>query len=161
MNIKEENLSMDRIPQIQKEWIELDTAMDNHYKSHNYNVSFEYYKEHISPLIERMEYLETLERVIRRFNVKVGDGVTIYLWSDSHAATVIKRTKYSITVQQDKAIRTDNNGVSESQEYRYERNPRGEVTTYRWSNKYGCFCNSGDQSIKIGNGRHEYYDYSF
>lgn len=161
MNIREEILTMDRIPQIQKEFKELDALMDEHYKSQNYHVSFEYYKEHISPLRERMDYLESLERRIRKFNVKVGDGVTIYLWSDSHAATVIKRTKYSITVQQDKAIRTDNNGISEHQEYRYERNPRGEITTYRWSNKYGCFCNSGDQSIKIGNGRYEYYDYSF
>jgi hypothetical protein len=161
MTIKEEKLTMDRIPQIEKELKELDDLITEHYKKNDFNISHEYYKEHISPLHDRMDYLERLKNRIIRFNVKVGDGVTIYLYSDSHAATVIKRTKYSITIQQDRAIRIDNNGMSESQEYRYERNPKGEITTYRWSNKYGCFCNSGDQSIKIGNGRYEYYDYSF
>lgn len=35
--------------------------------------------------------------------VKVGDGVTINLWSDRHAATVIKVTAKTVTVRRDKA----------------------------------------------------------
>ena len=46
---------------------------------------------------------EEAEIMLHPFNVKVGDGVTICLWSDRHAATVIKVTKSSVTVRQDKA----------------------------------------------------------
>ena len=51
---------------------------------------------------------ESIERV-KKFNkltpatVKVGDGVTINLWSDRHAATVIKVTAKTVTVRRDKA----------------------------------------------------------
>ena len=36
-------------------------------------------------------------------NIQVGDGVTVNLWSDRYAATVIKVTKSSVTVRRDKA----------------------------------------------------------
>lgn len=93
--------------------------------------------------------------------VKVGDGVTLHLWSDSHAGTIIKTTKYSFVWKRDKAIRVDKNGMSDCQTYEYERDPEGEETTFRWSKKYNCYCAGCDQSIKAGKGRHEYYDYSF
>lgn len=34
---------------------------------------------------------------------KVGDGITISLYSDAHAYTIIKRTAKTITIQRDKA----------------------------------------------------------
>lgn len=92
--------------------------------------------------------------------VKVGDGITLCLYSDSHAYTVIKRTAKTITIQQDKAIRTDGFGLSDYQTYRYEPNKTGEIMKIRWSNKYERWSiPSGYRGILLG--RHEYYDYSF
>lgn len=90
--------------------------------------------------------------------VEVGDGVTLNLYSDSHACTVIKRTAKTLTVQRDNAKRIDNNGMSDSQEYEYTPNENGNIEVVRWSNKYNCWmwC---DKAISMG--RHEYYDYSF
>jgi len=88
---------------------------------------------------------------------KVGDGATICGWTDRHAATIIKVTRCTVTVQQDKATRIDNNGMSECQIYQYEADPKGSVHTFRktkngWKSKgYG---------LLIGH-RQEYYDYSF
>lgn len=106
--------------------------------------------------------------------VKVGDGVTIHLYSDAHAGTVIKKTKTTITVQQDKAT-IDPNFKPEfivggfaghctnqhEQTYTYERNPNGNVTVYRWSKKYNRYQGGGDGSIIVTKGRREFYDYNF
>ena len=104
--------------------------------------------------------------------IKVGDGVTVWLWSDRHAATVIKVTKSSVTVQQDKAILDPNfkpewipGGFAghcvnqDEQTYTYERDPNGRIYTFRWSNKYGQYGQPGD--LTLGKGRHEFYDYNF
>jgi hypothetical protein len=63
---------------------------------------------------------------------KVGDGATILCWSDRHAATVIEVTKNGkcVKVQRDKATRTDNLGMSDSQSYTYAPNPEGSVSVY-------------------------------
>lgn len=103
--------------------------------------------------------------------IKEGDGITINLWSDSHAYTVIKRTPSTITVQRDKAILDKNfkpewiaGGFAghctnqDEQSYTYERNEKGEVLTLRYSKKYGRFMYL-EKSISIG--RHEFYDYNF
>lgn len=103
--------------------------------------------------------------------IKEGDGITINLWSDSHAYTVIKRTPSTITVQRDKAILDKNfkpewiaGGFAghctnqDEQSYIYERNEKGEVLTLRYSKKYGRFMYL-EKSISIG--RHEFYDYNF
>ncbi len=49
----------------------------------------------------------------------------------------------------------------DEQSYTYERDPNGEITKCYWSEKKGRFTTGGDQSIKIGPGRHEFYDYNF
>lgn len=58
----------------------------------------------------------------------VGMPCTIRIGSDRHPATVIfvssKGSK--IVVREDTAIRTDQNGMSESQVYRFEPNPAGQ-----------------------------------
>ena len=163
-DIKKEELKIERLPELKERFEELEKQIDEMYTrkiKNNEECGFEWYKKEVYPLKEEQEYIERLINRIKRFNVKVGDGVTIHLYSDSHAGTVIRRTAKSITIQQDKAIRIDNNGVSESQEYRFERDENGWISTHRWSDVYGAFRSSGDQSIGITNGRYEYYDYSF
>lgn len=91
-------------------------------------------------------------------------GATVYFFSDAKAATVIYAQGRRISVQLDKAIRTDSNGMSEMQEYRYERNPEG--TVYRFTlRKNGRWVRVGDTmgdglvlSLK---GRYHYHDFSF
>jgi hypothetical protein len=118
-----------------------------------------------------MDRLENEIMREERREVEIGDGVTVCLWSDRHAGTVIKRTKSTITIQYDKATldpkfkpefvaggfagHCTNQG---EQTYTYEKNPKGDIETYRWSEKYGRFKN-GD--VRIINGRREFYDYNF
>jgi len=93
---------------------------------------------------------------------QVGDGVTMAGWTDRHAATVIKRTPKTVTVQQDKATRSDSNGMSDAQSYTYERDPEG--ATYRFSLRAnGTWRKVGDsdKGMRMVAGRREYYDYSF
>jgi len=59
-------------------------------------------------------------------------GCTMTLYSDRHAGTVVAvPAKDRILVQEDTAIRTDSNGMSDSQTYRYEKNPRGKLFVFR------------------------------
>lgn len=90
---------------------------------------------------------------------KVGDGATILMWTDRHAATIVKVTPCTVSVQRDKAIRTDANGMSESQSYRYEPDPDAEVEVFR-KTKRGWRKSGGGAALLIGD-RDEYYDYSF
>lgn len=60
----------------------------------------------------------------------IGNGATIYWWSDRHGGTLIdvitkKNGRRYIVVQEDHAKRTDKNGFSESQTYEYTPNPQG------------------------------------
>ncbi len=63
---------------------------------------------------------------------EVGMGCTIGIGSDSYAATVISISPsgHQLTVQHDKATRTDNNGMSGSQVYEYERDPNGSTMKF-------------------------------
>lgn len=88
---------------------------------------------------------------------KVGDGATICMWSDRQACTVIKVTRCTVTVQEDKAIRTDTNGMSECQTYRYEPDP--DVATYVFRKTKNGWKSKG-LGLLIGVRCH-YYDYSF
>ena len=95
-----------------------------------------------------------------------GMGCTMLMWSDRHAATIIdvSKTGKSITVQRDKATRTDECGMSDAQSYSYEADPDGSTQVFtlrkngRWVRK--------DDGMKSGTGlligaRREYHDYSF
>lgn len=112
-----------------------------------------------------------VERALTPATANVGDGVTIHLWSDAHAATIIKKTKTTITVQHDKATLdpnfkpefvaggfaghcTNNN----DQTYTYERNENGTIETFRWSKKNNRYQND---SIRVTKGRREFHDYNF
>ena len=120
-----------------------------------------------------MEHIDKVaEYLICPANIKVGDGVTVHLYSDAHAATVIKVTACSVTVQYDKATLDPNfkpewiaGGFAahctnqDEQTYTYERNPKGRIETYRWSNRYGSYGTPGN--LRLTKGRHEFYDYNF
>ena len=103
-------------------------------------------------------------------NVKVGDGVTVHLYSDAHAYTVIKRTANTLTLRRCKATHADGwkpeyipGGFSvicindEDQRWQYEEDEDGEIVKANWSKRgfrvYG--------SCYVTFGRHEHYDYNF
>lgn len=95
----------------------------------------------------------------------IGMGATILFYSDRQAATVIEVVSPSkITVREDSAVRTDSNGMSESQEYRYAENPSGRVLVFT-KRKNGAWYMEGDRMrngtiIRLGV-RDAYHDYSF
>lgn len=62
----------------------------------------------------------------------VGMGGTILMWTDRVAVTVIavNTNKTRVVVQEDLAVRTDSNGLSEVQSYAYRPNPNGRTTVF-------------------------------
>lgn len=92
---------------------------------------------------------------------EVGMGATICAWTDRYAGTVIKVGPYGKTViiQEDKAERTDNNGMSESQHYSYSADPNGRIFKARYG-KRGWRVIGGGYGVVIGT-RCKYHDYSF
>jgi hypothetical protein len=102
---------------------------------------------------------------------RVGEGATIILWTDRIAATIIEvRTPGLIVIQADNAVRTDKNGMSETQDYRYEPNASGATYVVRkrkngqWkvseSKTYSATGHLGGSTVRIGE-RNHYHDYSF
>lgn len=133
-----------------------------------------FWDEHGWPLNQKKKELEDEYHKELNREIEVGDGVTMYLYSDRKAYTVIAKTAKTITIQRDKAIRDPNfkpewvpGGFSaicvnsNDQNWTYERNPDGEIIRCRWSEKNGRYQTGSDGSIAIGRGRHEYYDYNF
>lgn len=112
------------------------------------------------------------ERHLTPANAKVGDGATVYLYSDSHAGTIVKVTKRSVTVRRDKAT-LDPNFKPEiipggfcghctnqnEQSYTYEPDENGALTTIYWSKKHNRYGLPGNP--QLGKGRHEFFDYNF
>lgn len=114
----------------------------------------------------------TEEEIAERFNVKVGDGVTVCWYTDSNSYTVIKRTPKTITIQRDKAVLKPtfkpefseggfiaNCTNNEKQEWVIEPDPNGHTMIAHWSNVNQCW--QIDKYTPIVNGRFEYYDYNF
>jgi len=99
-------------------------------------------------------------------NPELGMGATILMWTDRIAATVVhvSRSGREIDVREDHAVRTDDNGMSESQDYEYSRNPNGRVHTYtlrkngRWVRQGESM--KGGQRLLLGQ-RRAYHDFSF
>jgi hypothetical protein len=90
-------------------------------------------------------------------DVHVGCAATVIFARDLHGATVIKVTPKTVTVQIDKAIRTDTNGMSDQQSYIFERNPKGAIYRF-WKTKWGW--SARGMGLRIGD-REEFYDYTF
>lgn len=118
---------------------------------------------------------ENKEKIEKIDNAKIGDGLTVSLWSDAHAGTIIKRTEKKIWIQRDEATLldkpeflvggfaghcTNNRGLK----YSYETDPNGSITLIT-KRKNGNWKRAGSAMISIGGnvyvGRHEYYDYNF
>lgn len=91
---------------------------------------------------------------------EVGMGATVLSWTDRHAATITEVKGKRVTVRLDEAIRTDKNGMSESQTYEYKSNPDGMEMTFslRKNGQYKLV--GGGKVLAVGERRH-YRDYSF
>lgn len=97
---------------------------------------------------------------------QVGDGATICSYSDRYAGTVISvsASGKKMVVQRDKAIRTDNNGMSDSQQYEYSRDPQG--ARYEFSLRSNGYWIEVGAPMRQGllcwvGARRAYYDFSF
>jgi hypothetical protein len=93
----------------------------------------------------------------------IGMGATILCWTDRHAATIVEVSAKRVGIRQDEAIRTDTNGMSDSQQYEYK--PGNGPVTYYTLRKNGAWVREGEpmkggQRITIGV-RDEHYDFSF
>lgn len=118
-------------------------------------------------------------------DLPVGAGVTVRVYTDCHAYTIIKKTAKTMTLRQDKATRDPNwkpefipGGFAghctnqHEQTYTYEENPDGaeiKISLRTWTDYTGhtrrAWKQSGCGTHNIGGsvsaGRREYYDYNF
>jgi len=97
---------------------------------------------------------------------EVGMGATEYMWSDRHAYEIIAvKDDRHITVRRYKYIRTDDRGMSDWQDYKYESDPDG-CTKELFLTAKGAWRERID-GRRLGSSRwgigvaDEYYDYSF
>lgn len=105
-------------------------------------------------------------------NIRVGDGVTVNLWSDRYAATVIAVTKRSVTVRRDKATLDPGfkpewvaggfvgHCINQSEQtYTYEPDVNGDEYSFCWSRRHQRYEQTNGPTLSKG--RHEFYDYNF
>lgn len=94
----------------------------------------------------------------------VGMGGTLHWYSDRTPCTVVAVSKglHKIVVQEDRAIRTDKNGMSEVQSYLFETNPDGAkyTLTRRRDGRYVVAGRGRSGSLTLG-ARGCYHDFSF
>lgn len=105
---------------------------------------------------------------------RVGDPATILGYSDRRAGTVdsVDAERGIVFVRLDHSHRTDSNGMSDAQTYRYERNPYGSISAYKYSRKKnswleayrnpmtGRYVLTDSTRLCIGH-RSTFYDYNF
>ena len=101
----------------------------------------------------------------------VGMGATVLSWTDRHAATIVEviSPKF-IAITYDTAERTDNAGMSESQEYVYTSNfddakrfvklDKNNAWRPVSKNQNGNFVYDNGNGLRIGE-RRSYHDFSF
>lgn len=102
-----------------------------------------------------------------------GDGATLNMWSDrqAHTITAVSPSGKTITLQRDRATRTnqDTDQFSpggfvghthspEGQKYSYSPDLTGRVFQARWSEKFQSF-RASSQTVTAG--RHEHFDHNF
>lgn len=111
-----------------------------------------------------------LAEISKSAEPKVGDGATVLYYSDRHAGTIEsvetnrKGVVIAAVVREDKATRTDTNGMSECQTYKFEPNPEGRTWTFT-KRRTGQWVQKGDAArnglcCQFGH-RNAYHDYSF
>ena len=95
---------------------------------------------------------------------------TVFYYTDSHVYEVVKVEKQNhIFIRRMKAIRVDNNGMSEMQKYKFESDFNRKIIELKFSYKHwkqvitDKFTNAKRlENINISFGiAKEYYDYSF
>jgi hypothetical protein len=102
----------------------------------------------------------------------INEGATICYAKDRHAGTVVAydHIRKIVTVQQDKATRIDNNGMSDSQDYRYETDENGALYHFKFKNGKWVEVMKSDKGrwkqMRSSNGiiigeRDEFYDFTF
>jgi hypothetical protein len=95
-------------------------------------------------------------------DIVIGMGATISCGSDSYPATIIQITQNGkrIVLQEDKAVRTDKNGMSECQKYDYTEDSAGRIyiATLRKDGHYRI--TGTTQNVFVGQ-RRKHYDFSF
>ena len=98
---------------------------------------------------------------------EVGMGATVLCYTDRRAGTIVQAA-YSgdFTVREDRAIRTDDNGMSEAQTYRYEPDPNGRLYHFRVVRRGKAAGQYREDGRKDGNRvlighRDAYHDFSF
>lgn len=156
-------LDINRIKELEAENEELEKKIHDHYRAKGaIESTLEWYRTNIKPLDERIEQNKKEMIIIKATNISVGDGISLSPYSDWDAYTVIERREtpkgFVLTVQEDEAIRTDKNGASDCQTYKFERNENGRICTIKWNAKKQWFTADG---YTVALGRHSYYDYSF
>lgn len=102
---------------------------------------------------------------------EIGDGATWLIWTDCVACTVVavSGTGHKVTVQRDRATRTDDRGAfDERQEHTFEPDPGGEMLRFSrrtLSDGRSIFkmvgTRTGEQGNTLGHGRREYRDPCF
>jgi hypothetical protein len=97
---------------------------------------------------------------------EIGMGATILCWTDRLAGTITEvGHNGAFLVREDKAARTDNNGMSEAQAYTYEPDPQGRTWTFeiatsgKHAGQYRPKPRSSER-VLIGE-RRKYHDFSF
>lgn len=93
---------------------------------------------------------------------EIGMGVTICMWSDRHAGTIVgmSRSGHRLAVQEDTATMIGGSAMSESQEYRYERNPDARIQVFT-RRKDGSYRELGGSTGLLLGYREEYRDPTF
>lgn len=115
----------------------------------------------------------------------LGDGVTVSVWTDCEAYTIIKRTATTMTLQEDKATKSPNftpefvtggfagHCINQGdQTYTYEPNPTGskiKVSLRRWTDEEGnerrLWKKVGTKTFERGGNvypnRRKFHDYNF
>jgi hypothetical protein len=89
-----------------------------------------------------------------------GDGATVHTGSDSHPYTVVgfSDNGHILYLRADNYKRTDDNGMSDCQEYEYTPNPTAGVAS-AYLDKRGYY-KLGRRIVSLGV-RRAYYDFSF
>lgn len=93
---------------------------------------------------------------------EIGMGATYLGYTDRRPYTIIAiHSPTRIVVQADRFKRTDDNGMSECQDYTYSPDPDGACVTLR-KRKNGGWAVAGSPGTHYAIGyRQRYYDYSF
>lgn len=100
---------------------------------------------------------------------EVGMGATLVMWTDRHPYTIVEVVRFKsgqragevkgVFATRDDAVRTDSNGMSESQTYEFTTNPDAHREWFH-KDKHGAFRSEGGTRLAVGV-RGKYFDFSF